>query len=290
MKKFAKVCSIMAGILAALGIVLCFISAAIGGGNTALYWKERVRSYAEGTKGIGMHTEQIPMEQIKNLTLTLGAGEFVIVEKDEADGQAELAITGSGNCSYGTERGTLHIKGFQNTKFGNWWRSNRGNHIVLEIPKGFCFEEVTVELGAGVMTVENLCAREAELEIGAGELTIQQGNVQELHAQAGAGQIRMQKMNICDGELSVDMGECIYEGSISGNLEAECDMGNLNMELAGREQNYNYELECDMGNITVGSESIKGISSEKTIDNGALGTFEVSCGMGNIIISFTEKG
>lgn len=110
----------------------------------------------------------------------------------------------------------------------------------------------------------------------------------DLEAQVGAGRMTVKDMSAYDAEISVGMGECIYEGSISGKLEADCSMGNLEMELTGTEEEHNYILECDMGNMNIGKTAIGGISAERQIDNGAGSTYEVSCSMGNIAIRFKQ--
>ena len=95
-------------------------------------------------------------------------------------------------------------------------------------------------------------------------------------------------MDILNAEIEVSMGECIYEGLIKGNLEAECDMGNLELKLSGSQSEHNYQIECAAGNIDMKGFSVAGFAAEKNIDNGADSEYDISCNMGNITVEFEE--
>ena len=89
-------------------------------------------------------------------------------------------------------------------------------------------------------------------------------------------------------KLEVGMGECVYHGKILKELDAECDLGNMDITIEGSEEDYNYEIECAAGNIALGGRSIAGLAAERNIDNSAPGTIELSCNMGNITVNFQE--
>ena len=134
MKKFAKVSLATAGILAALGFVLCLISSLIGGRN-AMYWVKNDSRVIEkldqvtdklddafehfhyaGNWHFGWEDgnprdltvndhvvsydagwpweAQQSLDGVRNLNLMLGAGSLVLKEKDASDGMIDIYVQG----------------------------------------------------------------------------------------------------------------------------------------------------------------------------------------------------
>ena len=96
-------------------------------------------------------------------------------------------------------------------------------------------------------------------------------------------------MNVLNADIDVNMGECIFEGLISGNLDAECHMGNLELNLLGSQSEHNYNIECAAGNIEMDGYSMAALAGERKIDNGADSEYDISCNMGNITVEFEEE-
>ncbi|MBQ8596403.1 MAG: DUF4097 family beta strand repeat protein [Lachnospiraceae bacterium] len=324
MKKFFKWSAIIAGILLVVGLVLVFASTVMGGRQAVISVGENLKNVewdeledvlesaqglefnigdsglnitlnGEGTtelkvNGItisaGEQSQSFTAAEIRGLALSLGAGEFIIRTKDTDDGMIDLTVTGVGECKYYVEEGTLVVDGFRKN-FGI--SAGSVSEVVLEIPAGMRFVEVDAEVGAGIMHIDNLQTRELETSIGAGELNLEKIQADEFTTQIGAGQVIAKEMDIMNAELDVSMGECIFEGQISGNLEAECDMGNLELALDGSQSEHNFQIECAAGNIDMEGFSVAGFAAEKTIDNGAGSEFEITCNMGNISIEFEEE-
>lgn len=321
MNKFVKVCLITAGILVVLGMIFSFISAAAGGRNMLHFIKDNVRQdgeldIIEGTledlperifgrkwyhnwgtnptyltvNGERVKTEvwerQIPAENIKNLSLELGAGEFYIREKDAADGMVDVTIEGVGGCKYQVKDNTLHVEGF--TGIRTLGMSGNRNNLILTFPAGTNFGEIDIEAGAGTMEMVSLQAEEITVEVGAGEFIMNRMEAKELSAEIGAGRLVVSDMHAKDVSLMVGVGDCTYEGAITNELEAECSMGNIALTLDGKESDYNYELECSAGNIDINGSVVSGLASERSIQNGAARTLELVCSMGNISILFDE--
>lgn len=322
MNRFVKGSLITAGILMAAGIVFCLISAAIGGSSMFYSIKndvyldkglEKVGNSLEniadnvvggrwyngwGSKNPTYLTvndkrvkdeiweEQIPIEDIRNLSLELGAGEFYIREKESADGMVDIRIEGVGGCNYRVKDKTLHVEGFTGIKtFGT--KLNQ-NILTLTFPADTSFREVDVEVGAGTMEIASVKAEELSAQIGAGELMMNQMEAKDLSVEIGAGRLAASNMYAQEVSLVVGMGECLYGGTVVNELEAECDMGNMELSLDGKESDYNYELECAAGNIDINDNTISALASERKIHNGASKNIELTCNMGNISIRFKE--
>ena len=218
MSKFVKCSLITAGVFAALGVVFCLVSAIFGGRSLFYYAKnddyveERIQAVGDVLENIvyridGWHIswrdrnpeeltvnehtmtiagleEHQPIEGIRNLNLMLGAGSFVVREKDTDDGMIDIYIQGKGGCDYAQKGDTLYVEGFKGIKTIGTDLSE--NVITLIIPAGTNIEEVDIEVGAGVMEIVSLKAKEIDALIGAGELRIDQAQIQDLKEQLPA--------------------------------------------------------------------------------------------------------
>lgn len=320
MSKFVKGSLITAGIFAALGVVFCMISAIFGGRSLFYYVKndeyldERIEESIDAMENffdrISRHhvvwrdenpeeltvnnhmvtttgrEEHQSIDGIRNLSLTLGAGSFVVKEKDTNDGIIDIYIQGKGGCDYTQKGDTLYVEGFKGIKTIGTDLSE--NVITLVIPAGLYFEEVDIEVGAGVMEITSINAKEIDASIGAGELLIDRAQVRELSADIGAGIMDARSIDAQEASLTLGMGECIFEGALSGSMDAECSMGNMEIYLSGNENDYNYEIECSAGNVEIGGASYAALASERHIHNGGHKDIEIECAMGSIQIQFLE--
>ncbi len=324
MKKFARVSLITAGIMGALGCLLCLISVLGGGRNVITYAREpyilerleekggltrrllRLAGLGAGNgsdpgagsvalsgslrlngRGTGTNNaeDQIDITDVRKLSLALGAGTFTVKEKEAGDGESiDLYIQGVGDCDYYVEDSTLFVNGFK----GNHFVSRNANSITLKFPMGMSFEEVEIEMGAGIMDCYDLRARELEATVGAGALSMYRSRADELSVELGAGELYASQMEAQEAKLTVGLGNCAWEGEISRSLEAECDMGSAVFILKGKETDFNYEIECNGGTIEMGGYGGSGIGMEKRIDNGAGRDMELTCNLGNITVNFEE--
>lgn len=239
----------------------------------------------------GGYEEHYFMENIRNLDLDLGAGTLIIQEKDAVDNTIDIYIQGVGKCSHYVEEGdgTLRVEGFKGITHIVGTNIYKDNVITIALPAGCQFEEVELEIGAGIMEVYNLSAYELEAAVGAGELSLSDVEAGEWSVDVGAGVVETNVMTVKkDADITVGMGSVAYNGCIMGNLDVECSMGNVEMELDGKETDHNYEIECGAGNIVVGGFSTSALAMERKINNGAASTFEIECSMGNVNIWFRD--
>ena len=319
MKNFYKWSAITAGIMLAIGLILAFTCTIIGGRkaiNAIENWQgfreavavvdDVVYDVSNGNWHIlvnednpteltlngntitaGNSQVQIEAAGITGLNLNLGAGSFTIEEKETDDGQIELTVSGIGVCDYFTKGKTLYVSGFKG--ISGIANTAIANKITLEVPKGMAFENVELEAGAGLMEISGLEAVEMNAVIGAGELVLQGITAQEFESEIGAGRLQAEEMDVLNADISLSMGECVYNGFIRGDLNAECDMGNMELKLSGKQEEHNFDIECAAGNIDMAGYQMTALTAEREIDNGAESDYEISCNMGNISIDFEEE-
>ena len=329
MKKFYKVSLITAGILAAVGLVLCIFCGFIGGYR----WKQRVTSeavvsYMAGLsnrlgfkvsfgEGDGIYmgsldensagaagellvngesiaekgtTYEIPVSEVQELNAKLGAGLFEIREKEESSDTIRLTFDASGVWEYSLQDGTLRVGMKEESMHLLWgFKQNTGAQCVIEVPKSFTFQNVTAKLGAGKLQMEGIKAQEMTLKAGAGQLELADLTIEDFQLKVGAGQAVCENVTSQNAVMDIAMGECQYSGKIVKDLSVDCGQGNVEIAVDGAEADHNYDLDCGMGNILVGSMRAAGMGAQQTQDNGADSLYQVKCGMGNVTITFKFK-
>lgn len=166
--------------------------------------------------------------------------------------------------------------------------------ITLYLPAGYNWQEVDLEVGAGVIRIggtnaSGMTAFKMDLEVGAGQIVAEGLKVSELDASVGAGEIRLNEMEVGILGASAGVGNFVAQGTVTGSVEAECSMGNLELKLIGSQTDYDYELECVAGNIKIGEEQYGGgVAKEQKINNGADRRIDLECSMGNIAVTFEQ--
>ncbi len=224
-----------------------------------------------------------PAEAIENLKIELEAGRFEIKE-DTVD---EIIIRSSKKINISCDGDDIVIKTPERVV---WFMGMTEEHKVeIILPKGKEFHKIDLEIGAGELVAESLLAKNMDVEVGAGRIEIKEFQCKESDLEIGAGEIVINSGKAEAVNTNVGMGNFQFKGSIEGDLDADCGMGNIDMELTGKEEDYNYKIDCGMGNVSIGNNSYGGAAANHKLDNHANSEFDLDCGMGNISINFTKS-
>lgn len=230
------------------------------------------------------YEETMAAAGIQNLEMDLGGCEVKIEISPDADYHVEAEKI-SAFQTY-AEGDILYVRGVQTGNFNGSLNSNMS--VTVQIPADAVYENVSLSLGAGDFEIEALSADNIEIEIGAGRLQINSLQTEILAVELGAGQAIIKDAEVtANAQLETGAGEMIFEGSIPGDLQVECAMGNMDIKITGSvEGDHNYNLQCAAGNLTAGSTNISAGLGEKTIDNHATSDYDLECAMGNLTLTF----
>lgn len=267
MKRFTKVCLILAAVLAALGIVGVGVGFLLGAKPVQLAqglhfpgtsfsgfrdWDEK-----DYTGDSPAHTYD---SSIRCLELDVNYASVTI--GSSADDRISVKARNAGKYFKETvkDNDTLVLKDDRPT-------GKTTLDLEILLPDRM-FDDMDLDLGAAELTAGKLQAREFSLDMGAGA-----GSIDTLLTSADAS------IDVGVGELTIGY----FDGS---DLELDCGTGSLTIMVAGKEQDYNYELECGIGSIDIGDSNYSGLSSEKSVDNGAPHTISADCGIGEISLQF----
>lgn len=324
MKKFMKVCAVLALIMIVLGAVLGAAGSTAAGRTTISQVVDTVTGGRVQVRFLGWGLPSVEVGDMKvdvgdittgfGVNYNIGDASMFSKDHDILSGDVEKYCPGSGirnlevtvgGCHFETktsEDGSVYLEVDNARKFQGYVEGDtlyvratmrngvalfeEKSQVILYLPENYSFDEVEIDMGAGEMEFDRLKAEEALLEVGAGRIVLKEAQAGKLTVEVGAGQIELKDMTVETLEAEIGMGEFLAGGVINGDASVECSMGNVEMRIEGREEDFNYRLEGAMGNIDLGRQSYGGFAEERDIDNHADKTMEVECSMGNISIKF----
>lgn len=280
MKKFMKVCAILALVFLTVGTAMVVFVGAIKGpvvlSQLGSYLQELdYGEYLNFDVNISFdpnftvfqgNTEQsFSAEEVRDLCVDAGACQLVIEQSE--DEEFHVKVEGAGKYQGYVRGNTLYIKAAGNTRlFGG----NDAGRICLSVPEQLSFEQVNLSLGAGQISgTADLQTENIEIELGAGEITLSKLTAEKLDAEVG-------------------MGSLTVKGDIQQKADVECAMGSIQMTLAGSKSDYNFQVESAAGEVSIGGQSFGGVAGEWGISNDAPRDINVECAMGSILITFTD--
>lgn len=291
MKKGWKIFWIVCGVAAAVGLICCAASLAMGVTTdmiearfpNGIGWiqdddnddtdddmddmDDMDDAASEATSDTSASDSIASYSNIREIEGELFAGNIVVKAADGAEITVETEGISErlGFSSY-EKGGTLYLKTKENLK--EWSGMNVGT-ITVSIPKDMVFEEVSLDIGAGKLEVESVCADSFSVEAGAGEVDILYFDAREAELDCGAGSV-----TAC--------------GRVTGEMDVDCGIGQISLTLDGCEEDYNYEISCGVGEIVCGDRSYSGIGRDEYVNNGAGKEMDIECGVGQIHIIFQE--
>lgn len=230
----------------------------------------------------------LAIEEVEKLNIELGGGELYI-EGGDVD-YIQITTECKDEFKSYIKNDTLYIEGFDidgnYLKLTDWDEDRNAAHII--IPRELVLMESNISLGAGSIEITDVTFGDTEIEVGAGELRCTNTKHENLKAELGAGALYMNNIETGESDITVAMGEAVLSGIFNGNMNLECSMGDLDVEIDGKEEEFNYSVEAAMGSATIAGESYEGLASEKKVDNGADKTINAEVSMGDMEVSFTR--
>lgn len=144
--------------------------------------------------------------------------------------------------------------------------------VTITYPAGTEFTEVSIDIDKGTAVLEDdLKAGEFSVSVGAGTL--------ENYGIVTAGQT----------DIEVGVGTVELTDLDADYIEAECGVGMMSLDVAGRKEDYNYRISCGVGSVLLGEDEFTGLGSTKKVDNnGASRKMQLECGMGTLEVDFEE--
>lgn len=107
---------------------------------------------------------------------------------------------------------------------------------------------------------------------------------------AGVGEIEVRDGYLTCEELKLEsgVGECSILADIQEKIEIDGGIGSVELELKGRETDFNFDLDNGVGEVVIGDAHLKDLGVDEQIDNNADKEVIIDNGIGNITVCFSE--
>lgn len=228
-------------------------------------------------EGTGMLT--IDSSAVQKLSVGLRHGYLSIEESEDSRIQVSVSEP-SDQITAKCESGEIIIRDNRQGKSGR-----KDVTVYLEIPEGFHFQKVDLSMDAGEIDTDcGFSAENLSVNAGAGVISLEDIQADVFSGSVGAGEITIDDSVFQTVRLDCGVGSMDIQADITANARIDCGMGEVDLALVRDISEVNYVLKCGVGSIEIGDNSYSGLSREKRIDHGADAEFELNCGMGMISI------
>lgn len=323
MKKFTKVCLILALVFIVMGLG-CFVAGAAKGGSLIEAIKQVSGGMMDYTQDFDREIdldnmelrESFDMAELEELQIELGYGAVVVqpvsgdschvwVQEQEGSKRNEVEVSRRDHSLFIRDRlygKTMNIWDFGlNFNIGVSGRVlglKKGCVVVVQLPKKE-LKRFAAFVQAGACKVYDIEAKEMEFQVECGNLygrEIQRCRSMHIEVEMGNAifdQIECQKL-----DADVEMGDFNASGIKADSAEVNVEMGEINLR---RVKTADFEADCEMGNIILqmeGEPSDYYIKSDvemgdidiedrsSTKNKMAENKMELTCEMGDIEVSF----
>lgn len=276
MKKFTKICLVFIAVLVILGISMCAAGVVMGAGSQNLRevwndgnlarlarwnwnwdndWDDTIWKNSKETR----HTYSA--DGIRNIYISLRHGGLEIEES--TDSQITVILErDDGLFAVSEKDGTLRL---EDQRTGN--RARYDYEVTVKLPRGMTLDQVEIENNAGLLEWDDiaLTAKHVSVKVDAGEVSIENLTTEDFRVEVGAGQASI-------------------SGLEADRIDTDCGVGQIDLEIRGRESDYNYRINCGLGNIEVNERDYTSLGRELHVDNHAEKEILLNCGVGEIVL------
>lgn len=257
MRKGMKLCLVLGIVCLVLGISLSSAALVMGADP---FWENHIYNY--GWSDPSTWSNQESFEGVTVLKADLAAGD-VRYEESDVD---KITVRAEDNNRYQwkVDGSTLKIDSYHNNF--RFYRNNRGR-LIIQVPKGYNWDELHIDLSAGSFYADTISAGAADLEVRAGSLEIDQGVFGTLSAETAAGNI-----------------EC--RASVSGDIKLDCEAGKIDVWLDGAEEDYALDVSCNVGAVRVGDSYVAGLQADRKMNSSSGRKLKIGCNAGAVTVKF----
>lgn len=291
MRNFTKIILILAGTLAALGILFAGIGAAMGAGWTTIHNKAIAGEFDFGNWHFGDGIYYVSPDSEDDYDSDDddydGVNDYDTEEEHNKNrGYSETAGTENYMESYGFSDHTSIELQMDVASELNIEVSDSSDEITVAMEKGYK-KYFSTEKNGSVLSViydtrnhyhKNGPKVTITLPKKCENLTI------ELEVGAGNVSVETKDLKIKELDISVGIGDIDFCGDITEEMTAESGTGNITVELPERLNYYEFDASTGLGDIHVNGHSKGAIATEFETDGTSDTQIDLDLGMGDITI------
>ncbi len=131
-------------------------------------------------------------------------------------------------------------------------------HITLTIPEKTHFSTANISSGAGTVEIQYLQADQCTLDLGAGEVTIAYLQIhKEISIDGGAGKLTLRRCFLQNLDLDMGVGELNVYGQLLGDCDLNFGIGQANIFLTGSPDSYQISFVKGLGDAKLDGEEMQ---------------------------------
>lgn len=141
---------------------------------------------------------------------------------------------------------------------------NNSAKVIITVPDDLVLDAIQINAGAGKVSIDKIQAKSGDVDLGAGDFTIKEIFIsKELTVDSGAGKVTISSGSINNLDLEVGVGKAFICSSLLGNSKIEAGVGELELELLSVKDDYSFKVEKGMGSILYNGKNIDSSSFGK---------------------------
>ncbi|MBQ6566748.1 MAG: hypothetical protein IJR93_10380 [Treponema sp.] len=220
-------------------------------------------------------------DEVKSLDVSVGVAEVVIIANEQNPDAFSLDYRGlgPGDISFGLSPfGTLSVENSRRVSMLNFigHRDTDDGHvnhprILIRVPKDAAFDSLKLHMGAGSLKCKGLglSSKRSYIEVGAGLMEIE-------------------NLSSTNSKIRCGMGSLNITGRLDGITTLDCGMGSVKLDIMEGEEGHSVFAKIGLGSFEYDNIKKGGIttfeSGEKKKNH-----FSINCGMGEVKIRSLDR-
>lgn len=194
----------------------------------------------------------------------------------------ELKVeTNNKYIDYTQDGNILEIKEKQH----NLFKINNNSSLIIYIPDAYVFDGVSIDSGAGKVTINEINTGYFSLNIGAGKVEIDKLNVtEESIIDGGAGELTISNGNITNLDLDLGVGKTTMNTKLLGSSEISAGVGEIILNLSGKEDDYKIVADKGIGTFMIADREVK----DHVVYGNGVNEIDIDGGVGSVYINFSN--
>lgn len=230
-----------------IGGVLLSVGVSLGGATSFSIGSNGLNFYHDivfGKDAVALHSTVVE-EQVLSIALDLEFTEVIITSGDF------LSMNFTPDIAYKMKGDTLEITSTQSksNRFGVYFSSAPYSFVKITVPDSVMSLDVET---SSKTEISNLIMEKIELDVALGDTLIENTTANILEVEANLGHIELNHCSFDTLKADLDMGNLTTSNlEIFTSAKFKNDMGSLNIDLSGKESDYNFISSVDMGSLSI---------------------------------------
>ena len=214
-------------------------------------------------------------ESFKSIDIDIEACSLEIKDSDDFK-----VLTDSDKVTCKIINDTLTIKEKDKSLF-----NHHEKNIVLYLPNNYAIEKVSIDGGAGKISINSLICENLDFNIGAGSVILSDITVSDLaDIDGGVGSFKINNAKINNLNIDLGVGNADISAHIT-NAEIIAGIGDLVLNLEGDKSEYTIKSDAGIGDIIVEGTRVDGSATTGDGDN----VIKISGGISSINVNFISE-